>query len=161
MSYVPQSGGLFRDMHIHDFDTVRWLFGQEVEEVYATGSVLVDEGFAASSDVDTSGLVLRFTDGLLGVVGGGRQNAAGYIARLDLYGSLDMASVREERPYQDFVDRYPAAYQAELDHFLRVARGEAEPASTVRDGLEAMRLAEAADRSRRERRPVRLIEIPG
>ena len=159
LTYVPHSGGIFRDMHIHDFDTVRWLFGLEVVEVYATGSVLVDPGFAASGDVDTAALVLRFADGMLGLIGGGRLNPAGYIARLDVFGSSGMAAVREERPFQDFLDRYPDAYRAELHHFMAVVGGEAEPASTVRDALEAMRLAEAADRSRREGRPVELAEI--
>lgn len=161
ISYLPGSGGLFRDLHIHDFDSLRWLFGQEVEEVFAAGSVLVDQGFADHGDVDTAGLVLRFEDGMVGTLAGGRLNPGGYIARLDVHGSRDMACVREDRTYQDFLDRYPAAYRAEIEHFLLVARAEAAPAATVRDGLEAMRIAEAADRSRRERRPVRMSEIAG
>jgi myo-inositol 2-dehydrogenase / D-chiro-inositol 1-dehydrogenase len=159
MSYVGNSGGVFRDMHIHDFDAVRWVFGHEVVEVSAFGSVLVDPGYGERDDVDTTALALRFADGMLGALSGGRLNPAGYIARLDVYGSKAMASVREDRPYRDFLDRYPDAYRAELAHFLRVARGEAEPAATVDDAVWAMRIAEAADASRRSGRPVKLEEI--
>ena len=158
-AYVPTSGGLFKDMHIHDFDSVRWLFGQEVEEVYATGSVLVDDMFGEFDDVDTSAVSIRLTDGTLGTIVGARANAAGYIARLDVYGADDMLSIREDRKYLDFLDRYPGAYRAELAHFVRVVRGEAEVPSTVGDALEALRIAVAADASRREGRPVRLTEI--
>lgn len=158
--YIPTSGGLFKDMHIHDFDSIRWLFGQEAVEVTASGSVLIDGLFGEAGDVDTSSLSVRLADGTLGSLVGARANAAGYIARLDVYGAAGMHSVREDRPYRDFLDRYPDAYRAELAHFLRVAAGEAEVACTVRDGLEALRLAEAAGRSRREARTVRLAEVP-
>ena len=159
-NYVRSSGGLFKDMYVHDFDTVRWLFQEEVVEVYATGSVLVDEVFKEADDVDTAAVLLRLSDGTLGSLVGCRSNPAGYLARLDLYGSEDDFSIREERPYVDFLDRYPEAYRAELEHFLKVARGEAETACTARDALEALRLAVAADASRRSNRPVMLAEIP-
>ena len=105
LTYVAFSGGIYRDMHIHDFDSVRWVFGREVVEVCAFGSVLTDPGYEQHQDVDTTGVMLRFDDGLLGVVCGGRVNADGYIARLDVYGSKQMASAREDRPYRDFLDR--------------------------------------------------------
>lgn len=160
LTYVAVSGGIFRDMHIHDFDSVRWVLGREVVEVCAFGSALTDPGYEQHQDVDTTGVMLRFDDGILGVVSGGRVNAGGYIARLDVYGSKRMASVREDRPYENFLDRYPDAYRAEMTHFLQVARGEAEPAATVDDAVWAQRLAEAADASRRSGRPVRLEEVP-
>ena len=157
-SYIPTSGGLFRDMHIHDFDAIRWLLG-EVAEVQALGAVLVDQAFAESGDVDTSALSLRMESGALGVIAGARANPAGYVARLDVYGSRDAASVREDRPYRDFLDRYPDAYRAELRSFLAAVRGEVEVGCTARDGVEALRVAEAAERSLRERRPVALADI--
>lgn len=157
--YVPASGGLFKDMHIHDFDTIRWLFGREAVEVAALGSVRVDPFFGDLGDVDTSALAIRLDDGSLGTIAGARANAAGYIARLDVYGAAAMHSVREDRPYRDFLDRYPDAYRREIEEFVRVARGEAPVACTARDGLEALRLAEAAATSARERRPVALAEV--
>jgi myo-inositol 2-dehydrogenase/D-chiro-inositol 1-dehydrogenase len=158
-AYIPTSGGLFRDMHIHDFDLVRWLLADEVEEVHAFGAVLVDGVFAEHGDVDSSVIALRMRRGALGVLTGARANPAGYTARLDVYGSLDSASVREERPHQGFLDRYPDAYRAEIRAFLGAARGEAPSACTARDGLEALRVAEAATRSVAEERPIRLEEV--
>lgn len=157
-AYIPTSGGLFRDMHIHDFDLVRWLFG-EVAEVEAMGAVLVDRAFADHGDVDTSALALRMESGTLGVITGARANPAGYVARLDVYGSRDADSVREERPHRDFLDRYPDAYRAELRAFLSAVRGEAGITCSAADGVEALRIAEAAALSHRERRPVRVAEI--
>jgi myo-inositol 2-dehydrogenase / D-chiro-inositol 1-dehydrogenase len=158
-TYVPTSGGLFRDMHIHDFDLVRWLLGDEVEEVHAFGAVLVDRVFADHGDVDSSVIALRMRSGALGVITGARANPAGYVARLDLYGTVDSASVREDRPHRGFLDRYPDAYRSEMRAFLGVARGEEPPACTVRDGLEALRVAEAATRSVAERGAIRLEDV--
>jgi myo-inositol 2-dehydrogenase / D-chiro-inositol 1-dehydrogenase len=148
--YLATSGGIFRDMHVHDFDLVRWLLGGEIESVYAAGSVLVDPAIGSLGDVDTSGIVLRLPGGTLGLVAGCRANPAGYTARLDLHGSADSWSVREDRPYRDFLDRYAEAYRAELRQFLRVARGESESPVTARDALQALRVAEACERSRRK-----------
>ena len=158
-AYVPSSGGLFRDMHIHDFDLVRFLLAEEVAEVEALGGVLVDSVFGASGDVDTSAIAVRMAGGALGTVVGSRANPAGYVARLDVYGSRDALAVREDRRFEGFLDRYPDAYRAELRAFLAAVRGEGEVACTVEDGLAALRVAEAAERSLRERRPIRLEEI--
>jgi myo-inositol 2-dehydrogenase/D-chiro-inositol 1-dehydrogenase len=158
--YLPASGGLFRDMHIHDFDTIRWMFGCEVSEVTATGSVLVDPVFQELGDVDTSAISVRLSDGSLGTLVGGRANAGGYVARLDIYGAAAMHSLREDRAYHDFLDRYASAYRAEIEHFLLVAQGKAESACTAGDALQAIRIAEAAERSLRERRSVALREVP-
>ena len=158
--FVSTSGGMFRDMHIHDFDSVRWLFGQEVLEVHATGAVVVDALFGRHDDVDTSAVLLRLADGALGTIAGGRSNPAGYVARLDVYGFSDSISVREERRYIDFLDRYAEAYRAEIRSFLALVRGETEVMCSARDALEALRVAEAAELSRRAMRTVALAEIP-
>lgn len=157
--FVSSSGGLFRDMHVHDFDSIRWLFDQDVIEVQAIGTA-VDAMFAKHDDVDTSAVLLRLAGGTLGTIAGGRANPAGYTARLDVYGCSESVSVREDRRYADFLDRYAEAYRAEIRSFLGVARGDVDVASTARDALEALRVAEAAELSRRERRPVAVAEIP-
>jgi myo-inositol 2-dehydrogenase/D-chiro-inositol 1-dehydrogenase len=149
-AYLASSGGIFRDMHVHDFDLVRWLLACEVESVYATGSVLVDPAIGALDDVDTTGIVLRLAGGAVGLLAGCRANPAGYTARLDLHGSGGSWSVRGERPFRDFLDRYADAYRAELRHFLRVARGEVPSPAPARDALQALRVAEACERSRRQ-----------
>ena len=177
-SYIPQSGGLFRDFSIHDFDILRWLSGQEVEEVYADGAVLGFPVFAKYGDVDTAVATLRLSAGTLCVLTVTRHDPLGYDIRAELFGSGDSISVglgpqtplRSVEPgvpppagpaWKDFLMRFESAYAAEFAAFVAVARGEAPSPCTARDGLAALRIAEAADRSLHEHRPVRLAEIPG
>lgn len=174
--YIPDSGGIFRDLHIHDFDVLRWLTGDEVEEVYAAGSVRKFEVFGNYGDVDTSAAVLRLRGGAVAVLTGGRHDPLGYDVRAEIFGSGDsivvgvdrrtpLRSVEpdapqpEESAYPDFQVRFEDAYRRELEHFLRVARGEAENPCTARDALEALRIAMAADLSLAENRPVKLTEV--
>jgi myo-inositol 2-dehydrogenase/D-chiro-inositol 1-dehydrogenase len=91
--YIPISGGLFRDSAIHDFDSIRWMTGREVVEVYATGSVRGFPVFAQHDDVDTGAAVLRLDDGTLGVLGQSRHNPLGYDIRMEIVGSLDSVSL--------------------------------------------------------------------
>lgn len=176
-SYIPQSGGLFRDFSIHDFDVLRYLTGHEVEEVYADGGVLGFPVFAKYGDVDTAVATLRLDSGALGVLTVTRHDPLGYDIRAELFGSRDSISVglgprtpmRSVEPgvpppagpaWPHFLDRFEAAYVAEFEAFVRVARGEIPSPCTARDGVEALRVAEAATRSLHEHRPVRLAEIP-
>ncbi len=177
-SYIPLSGGLFRDFSIHDFDILRWLTGAEVEEVYADGGVLGFPVFAKYDDVDTAVATLRLTTGTLVVMTVARHDPLGYDIRAELFGSGDSISVglgprtpmHSVEPgtlppagpaWRDFVDRFSPAYGAELVEFLGVARGEVASPCVARDGLAALRIAEAATCSLHEHRPVRLEEIPG
>ncbi len=175
--YVPHSGGIFRDMLVHDFDALRFVTGQEVEEVYADGSVRAFEQFAEHDDVDTAAAVLRFSGGTLGVVLGARHDPRGYDIRLEVFGSADSVAVgwddrtplRSVEPgvppppgpaYRFFQDRFADAYRAELATFLEVAAGKRPSPCTVVDAEWALRIAEACERSRQERRPVALAEVP-
>lgn len=177
-SYISQSGGLFRDFSIHDFDILRWLSGQEVEEVYADGGVLGFPVFAKYGDVDTAVATLRLSGGTLTVLTVARHDPLGYDIRAELFGSRDSISVglgprtpmRSVEPgvppptgpaWSDFLVRFESAYAAEFAAFVAVARGEAPSPCTEQDGVAALRVAEAADRSLHEHRPVRLAEIPG
>jgi myo-inositol 2-dehydrogenase / D-chiro-inositol 1-dehydrogenase len=175
-AYIASSGGIFRDLHIHDFDALRWATGQEVVEVYADGSVLHDERFARHGDVDTAAAVLRLADGALGIVSGARHDPRGYDVRMELFGSGDSVAVgvdprtplRSLEPgvapppgpgYRGFMERFEAAYQAELAAFLEVAQGRAASPCTGADARSALLIAMAADRSLAEHRPVRLEEV--
>ena len=175
-AYIQTSGGQFVDQLIHDFDVTRWMFGDEVDEVYATGSTLGYPQYAQWGDVATSAAVLKLRGGAVGLLQAARQNEAGYDIRVEVYGAKDtiavgldprtpMSSVERDGPkmkdpaYPTFFVRFDAAYRAELAHFLRFARGEAENACTVRDGMEALRIALAARRSLKERRPVALKDM--
>lgn len=174
--YVPGSGGIFRDLHIHDFDIVRWVLGQEVTEVYAQGAVLVDPFFAKYDDVDTVTASLAFDGGTLGVLTGGRHDPVGYDVRLEIFGSKDSVSVGWDartplhslepgvprsslKPYSSFLDRFDAAYRAEMKAFVEVVAGRAESPCLVTDAESALRIAIACDFSRKQHRPVRVAEI--
>jgi myo-inositol 2-dehydrogenase/D-chiro-inositol 1-dehydrogenase len=175
-AYIETSGGQFLDQLIHDFDVTRWLFGDEVDVVYATGSTLGYPQYAKWGDVATSAAVLNLRGGAVGLLQAARHNEAGYDIRVEVHGAKDtiaigldprtpMSSVERDGPkmkspaYPTFFVRFDAAYRAELAHFLRFARGQAENPCTVRDGMEALRIALAARRSLKERRPVALKEI--
>jgi myo-inositol 2-dehydrogenase/D-chiro-inositol 1-dehydrogenase len=174
--YLPTSGGIFRDLHIHDFDVLRWLTGSEAEEVYAQGSVREFEAFAGHDDVDTSAALIRMHSGVMAVLTGGRHDPRGYDVRAEIFGSRDSVAVgvngrtplRSLEPgvpppegpgYPNFQVRFEDAYRTELEHFLLLARGKAENPCTARDALEALRIALAADRSLAEHRPVPLAEV--
>jgi myo-inositol 2-dehydrogenase / D-chiro-inositol 1-dehydrogenase len=175
--YVAQSGGIFRDLHIHDFDALRWVSAREACEVYAAGSVREFDMFARHGDVDTSAALITMEDGVLAVLTGGRRDPLGYDVRAELFGSGDSVAVgldartplRSLEPEAErllhgerhayFAARFEHAYRAELAHFLDLARGRAENPCTARDALEALRIALAADLSLAEHRPVGLREI--
>ena len=175
-SYLDHAGSVYRDMHIHDFDAVRWLTGRDVVEVYAVGSVLVDEMFRRHDDVDMTALTLVLEGGVLASITGARANPLGYDHRTEVIGSRDAACAGwTERtplrsadpngvaepvdPYPAFPDRFGAAYRNELEAFVALCRGAAENRSPGGSALEALRVAVAADRSRAEHRPVATSEV--
>ena len=174
-AYVTASGGLFRDCAIHDLDAVRWLVGREVAEVYATGTAAGDDYIRDAGDVDTGGVLLTFTDGTLGVISCTRYNGRGHDVRLEVHGSRDSVAAGLDDglplrsadprvtfpagpPYTFFMDRFAAAFRAELTAFIEVIDG-APSACTLQEGLEASWLAEACALSLAERRPVHLAEV--
>ena len=174
--YIPASGGIFRDLHIHDFDILRWLTGGEVEEVFATGSVRNFDFFAEHDDVDTAAALIKMRDGVVAVLTGGRHDPLGYDVRAEIFGSRDSIAVGVDRrtplrsvepgispsekdAYPNFQDRFLEAYTAEMEHFLALVRGEVGNPCTAADALEALRIAMAADLSLAAHRPVALVEV--
>jgi len=175
-TYIETSGGQFVDQLIHDFDMTRWIFGDEVEELYATGSTLGFPQYEKWGDVATSGVVLKLRGGIVGLLEASRHNEAGYDIHVEIHAAKEtiaigldprtpMVSVERDAPrlaspaYPTFFVRFADAYRAELTHFLRFAQGKADNPCTVVDGMEALRMGLAARRSHHERRPVGLYEI--
>ncbi|MEU0147162.1 Gfo/Idh/MocA family oxidoreductase [Streptomyces sp. NPDC006288] len=175
-AYLPLSGGLFRDCLVHDFDILRWVTGREVLEVYATGSDAGPAIFRAAGDVDTAAALLTLDDGTLATATATRCNGAGYDVRMELAGERDQIAVGLDgrtpltsaepqgppapaAPWTGFLERFATAYEAELDAFLRVARGELANPCDGREALHALRVAEACELSRARQRPVRMTEI--
>jgi myo-inositol 2-dehydrogenase/D-chiro-inositol 1-dehydrogenase len=175
-SYIPTSGGLFRDCSIHDFDAVRFVTGREVVSVFAVGQNRGAAFFAQSDDVDAAAAVLTMDDGTIALVSGSRYNARGYDVRLEALGSKDSVCVGmddrlplrslEERvdfpaavPYTDFMERFHQAYVDELVAFTQLVAGRIETPCSVREALQAFQIAEACDLSRRAGAPVRMDEV--
>jgi myo-inositol 2-dehydrogenase / D-chiro-inositol 1-dehydrogenase len=155
--YIPLSGGIYRDCHIHDFDVLRWVTGREVASVYATGANRGADFFAAAGDVDNSAALLTLDDGTLVTLQGSRYNGAGYDVRMELAGTKATRVVGAGLPLApDFVARFADAYRAEMKAFLEAVKGERESPCTIEDALAALRIAEAAEKSRREGREVSL-----
>ena len=165
LDYVKVSGGLFRDMMIHDFDMARWLLGEEPTEVFAAASSLVDPAIGGVGDVDTAVVTLKTAAGTLCQITNSRRATYGYDQRIEALGALGMlragnvvestlefagaAGIVGEKPLHFFLERYAAAYRHELDHFIDALERKRAPMVTGSDGVRALVLAEAALESSR------------
>jgi len=167
---------LFLHSSIHDFDFTRWLTGQEVVEVTADGSRR-DDPRPDPRGIETAVVTMRLAGGGLAVLEASWLHPSGYDSRAELVADgahltmglsertpahhVDWPDAQRPPTWTHYLERYERAYRAELVAFLGACRGEGTPASTARDGLEAMRIAVAATRAYSERRSVRLDEVPG
>jgi myo-inositol 2-dehydrogenase/D-chiro-inositol 1-dehydrogenase len=174
--YLAASGGLFRDMTIHDFDLARFFLG-EIVEVYATGANVVADFIAELGDIDSAVVVMRGSDGELCHITNNRRSVFGYDQRLEAFGATGMLSVGNQHPtsvrlsnatqteaapeyLNFFLDRYTPAYRAELDHLITSLEHGSQPSPGFADGREALALADAALESLQTGRTVRLGPPP-
>ncbi|GAU82069.1 myo-inositol 2-dehydrogenase 1 [Bosea sp. BIWAKO-01] len=170
VDYVKRSGGLFRDMMIHDFDMARFLLAEEPVEVFALGSALVDPAIGQAGDVDTAAVLMRTASGKIAQISNSRRASYGYDQRIEVHGSKGMlragnihettveiatgAGFRADPVQNFFLERYAAAYRAELDAFVAALKGKTAPLPSGEDGLKAQILADAATESARIGKPV-------
>ncbi len=175
--YITRSGGIFRDMTIHDFDMARWLLGEEPETVLAAASVLVDPKIGELGDYDSVNVILRTASGRQAIITNSRRASYGYDQRIEVHGSLGAVSAQNTHearievatpkgftrpPLLDFfMSRYTAAYAAEIAAFIAAVRDRRAPPTTGDDGLRALALADAALLSATEGRAVRVSEVLG
>lgn len=177
VSYIERSGGIFRDMTIHDFDMARWLLGEEPTVVAAFASNLVDPEIGKAGDFDSANVLLETPSGRQAVITNSRRATYGYDQRIEVLGSKGMAAAENQRevsvelasgagfvrpPLHDFfMTRYTSAYAAEIATFVAgVTEGSAITPSGD-DGLRALALAEAAVRSVAEGRKISVSEVMG
>ncbi len=172
IDFVKRSGGIFLDFLIHDFDTLRFLSGSEIAEVYAIGGVLIDPEIGAAGDIDTAVVTARLSNGALAVIDASRQAVYGYDQRFEVFGSKGSVAVKNTSPstrtvsstggvvgrvpHDGFVSRYREAFVSEVRAFLAAVRGDAPVVAGGEDALAAVRAAVAARESFQEQRPVRL-----
>jgi myo-inositol 2-dehydrogenase/D-chiro-inositol 1-dehydrogenase len=172
VDYIKRSGGIFKDMLIHDFDIFRWILGDEGASVYATGSCLTDPAIEAAGDIDATAVTIRTRRGRLAQINTIRRAAYGYDQRFEVIGAKGMlqagnhrptevvlwssGAITADKPEHFFLERYRAAYAAEMAHFFDVLGGRAKPRTSIDDGVAALALAEAATTSWREKRVIEL-----
>jgi myo-inositol 2-dehydrogenase/D-chiro-inositol 1-dehydrogenase len=173
-AYIRSSGGLFLDMAIHDFDMARFLISAEIDEVFSTSAVLVDEAIGSLGDVDTAVTVLKFANGVIGTIDNSRCAVYGYDQRVEVFGSegmlvtdnnyaatallSDRRSVHRDLPLYFFEERYTQSYLDEMSAFVNCVMDGTPPPVTGEDGRAAVVLGLAAQRSSRENRAVRVQE---
>ncbi len=172
VSYIKVSGGLFRDMAIHDFDMACWVFGGVPESVTAIGSSIVDPAIGAAGDVDTAVITLHYADGRIAVIKNSRRAVYGYDQRLELLGATGLlqagnvlentvnkittAGATSAKPEYFFLERYMAAYAAEWRAFIDAIKAGTGYPVTLQDGVNALAVAEAATLSCKSGKSVRL-----
>ncbi len=177
VSYIERSGGIFRDMTIHDFDIARWLLGEEVETVQAAGSVLVDPAIGEAGDFDSVNVILKTASGKQATITNSRRATYGYDQRLEVHGSkgavaaenlheanivvADASGYTRTPVMNFFLERYMPAYKAEIAAFVAVLDNGVPVPTTGQDGLLALALADAAVKSVAEGRVVRVSEVLG
>jgi myo-inositol 2-dehydrogenase / D-chiro-inositol 1-dehydrogenase len=175
MTFVRTSGGIFRDMMIHDFDMARYLMGEEVEEIYAAGGVLAEPAFKAEDDLDTALVVLHFASGAIGTIDNSRKAVFGYDQRVEILGSKGKIasenrfanevvvsgekSVYTDLPLNFFMQRYTESFALELQLFVEAVLEGKETPVTGSDARVPVVMALAARKSYDEHRPVKLTEI--
>ncbi|HVV70230.1 MAG TPA: inositol 2-dehydrogenase [Verrucomicrobiae bacterium] len=175
ISYVKVSGGIFLDMTIHDFDMARFLIGDEVEEIYTAGGVMVDRAIGEAGDLDTALIVLRFRNGVIGTIDNCRQAAYGYDQRVEILGSAGKIAtdncypnqatlstgqnVYRDLPLNFFMERYTESFATEIRSFVKSVAEDKPTAVTGLDGRIPVVMGLAARKSFDERRPVKLSEI--
>lgn len=173
--FIAGSGGIFRDLHVHDFDLVRWLTGSEVETVVATKSVREHMDYADFDDADVSSVIAVTTNGIQVIISGTRHDARGHDVRLEAFGSMDSVSaglnVRtplrtlegdlgfSDNPYNGFVDRFRAAFLHETNAFVSFALGDIDNPCPPNSALESLRIAIACEQSIDTRAVVRVSQV--
>jgi myo-inositol 2-dehydrogenase / D-chiro-inositol 1-dehydrogenase len=175
VEYIARSGGIFRDMTIHDFDMARFLLAEEISEVVATAAALVDPAIGVAGDFDSVQVLLKTASGRQAVISNSRRATYGYDQRIEVHGSLGAVSAENQRPvsievataagytrpplHDFFMTRYIEAYAAEIASFIAAIGGKGKAEPTGEDGLIALALADAALKSVAEGRVVKMAEV--
>lgn len=175
ISYIKNSGGLFKDMTIHDFDMARFIMGCEVIEVFAYGNCLIDSAIGDAGDIDSATVLLKFENNAMATIENSREAKYGYDQRLEVFGSkgvikvenplksdlniLTEAGTKSDRHLNFFMDRYEASYLEEIKCFIDALNSGKPMPVSGEDGLKAMIIAEAANTSLLENRPIKINSI--
>lgn len=177
VDYIKRSGGIFRDMTIHDFDMARFLLGEEIDTVSAQASVLVDPAIGTAGDFDSASVMLSTASGKHATISNSRRATYGYDQRIEVHGSKGAVAAENQRPvsieiasasgytrpplHDFFMTRYTEAYAREISGFIDFVESKSPASPSGTDGLIALALADAALKSVKEGRAVKVSEITG
>jgi len=177
VDYIKRSGGIFRDMTIHDFDMARFLLGEEIDTVTAQASVLVDPAIGTAGDFDSVSVMLSTASGKHATISNSRRATYGYDQRIEVHGSEGAVAAENQRPvsievanasgytrpplHDFFMTRYTEAYAREIASFIDFVELKSPASPSGTDGLIALALADAALKSAKEGRAVKVSEITG
>lgn len=177
VDYIKRSGGIFRDMTIHDFDMARFLLGEEIDAVTAQASVLVDPAIGTAGDFDSVSVMLSTASGKHATISNSRRATYGYDQRIEVHGSKGAVAAENQRPvsieianasgytrpplHDFFMTRYTEAYAREISSFIDSVESKSPASPSGTDGLIAIALADAALKSAGEGRTVKVSEITG
>ena len=177
VDYIKRSGGIFRDMTIHDFDMARWLLGEEIDSVSAQASVLVDPAIGEAGDFDSVSVMLSTASGKHATISNSRRATYGYDQRIEVHGSKGAVSAENQRPvsievataagytrpplHDFFMTRYTDAYAREIACFIDAVESKSPASPSGLDGLISLALADAALKSVKEGRAVKVSEVTG
>ena len=172
LDYIARSGGIFRDMTIHDFDMARFLLGEEPVAVSAHASVLVDKKIGEAGDFDSVSVILETASGKQAVISNSRRATYGYDQRIEVHGSKGMVAAENQRPvsielandkgytrpplHDFFMTRYIDAYANEIAAFIAAKAAGKKASPSGKDGLVALKLADAALKSAKTGKTVRV-----
>ena len=172
ISYIEKSGGMFLDMTIHDFDMVKYLSGVEISEVYAKGDCFIDPEIKKANDIDTAVINMTLKNGVLATIQNSRKAVYGYDQRIEVLGSKGTLIAGNKllhgvikgtkdgftsaNPKNFFIDRYKESYQIEIADFIRSLSGEVVDHAGVEDGLHALKIGLAANKSLLQNKPIQL-----
>jgi len=172
ISYIEKSGGMFLDMTIHDFDMVKYLSGVEISEIYAKGDCFIDPEIKKANDIDTAIINMTLKNGILATINNSRKAVYGYDQRIEVLGSKGTMIVGNKllhgvrkgtkdgftsaNPKNFFIDRYKESYQIEIADFIRSTSGETVDHANVDDGLHALKIGLAANKSLLKNKPIQL-----
>ena len=175
LEYIKNSGGLFLDMTIHDFDMARFIVDKEIDEIYVKGEALIDEKIKKVGDIDTAVIIIKYIDSTIAIIDNSRKAAYGYDQRIEVLGSKGMIQannlkvdnnklynqngIMSSLPMEFFLERYMEAYKIEIQHFVDSVINNKPISVTGFDGLKSLQIGLAAKKSLLENRPVKINEI--
>jgi len=157
LKYLKKSGGIFRDMTIHDFDLVRFYLGKDkIKEIFASASNISNKNFNKINDYELATCILKSKSGVISIINNSRHCSFGYDQRVEIFGDKGMLISGNKRRYNFFIDRYRSAYKLQLEDLLNLVKKNKKPRASFDDGEKALLLANAAYKSLRSKKIVKI-----